>query len=277
MRKTIIYILVMVLILTRPTFAGETFFVDDGSVIHTDDYKPLNEYVSEVRTALVNKLPEFTVFYTTQVYPTDETVKADIEDLRKLAYRPTGSPREGDYLLSELKTIRFSTRAAEYKGIYYIALSFFPEYKTTPMDETAITIFVNKWLRENQITFLSDREKVKRIYTWLRDNVKYDYSLDRMSVLDACNGCAVCNGYALLMQRLCLESGVNCRIITGEIDNEVHAWCAVQIGDKWYYSDPTWAKAGSYYLFLKGKDKRTEDPGETRDFSEVQVPHQKIK
>ena len=49
---------------------------------------------------------------------------------------------------------------------------------------------------------------------------------------------AVCQGFATLFYRLCLELGVDCRVIVGYTD-ERHAWNIVRLEGIYYNADPT--------------------------------------
>ena len=53
------------------------------------------------------------------------------------------------------------------------------------------------------------------------------------------DGTAVCQGYATLMYRMLLEVGVDCRVVTGYVDGEGHAWNIVKLGDLYYNIDAT--------------------------------------
>ena len=58
------------------------------------------------------------------------------------------------------------------------------------------------------------------------------------------NKTAVCQGYAGLLYRLCLEMGISCRMITGTGNGGAHAWNIVALDGKYYNADSTW-DAGS--------------------------------
>jgi len=129
----------------------------------------------------------------------------------------------------------------------------------------------------------SDEEKVRSIFMWITNNIAYDYAqlhskqdmnikftyktqaeLDKKrkayyaayatKVLRNKKG--ICEGYAVLFQELCTESGIPCEIAVGRVSNNTnkiervrgkknfatnHAWDKVKISGTWYYVDPTWA------------------------------------
>lgn len=52
-------------------------------------------------------------------------------------------------------------------------------------------------------------------------------------------GVAVCEGYAEAFKILCDRAGIDCIIVTGELEGVGHAWNRVKIGCKWYDVDVT--------------------------------------
>lgn len=53
-------------------------------------------------------------------------------------------------------------------------------------------------------------------------------------------GQPVCEGYAKAFQLLCHELGLSCVTISGLAGGGGHTWTAVELGGKWFFSDPTW-------------------------------------
>jgi transglutaminase/protease-like cytokinesis protein 3 len=117
----------------------------------------------------------------------------------------------------------------------------------------------------------SDVEKFRAIYKWICNNIEYDYSLylenkqnkQKLSSEEFIqwnknfnkrlfrelieHRRTVCTGYAFLLREMCSYVGINCVMIDGygktstpsKLPN--HTWNAVQLNDKWYLCDPTWA------------------------------------
>lgn len=75
-------------------------------------------------------------------------------------------------------------------------------------------------------------------------------------------GNAVCQGYATLFYRLCLEAGLDARLIAGTVDGDPHGWNIVKLGKFYYYVDTTWDDGDIISLgyFLKGT---SDFPGHT--------------
>lgn len=119
---------------------------------------------------------------------------------------------------------------------------------------------------------LSELQKVYKIYDWIANNVSYDYeNLNNTSVKTKyaaygalIDGKAVCQGFANLFYRMCLDNGIDCRIVTGKANGGDHAWNIVKVGESYYYADVTWdckviedtangrqAKPGTLFYFLR--------------------------
>jgi len=120
--------------------------------------------------------------------------------------------------------------------------------------------------------------KIKKIYDYVISHVTYDYanlnnSEDQLKYTAygaLINGTAVCQGYANLFYRLCLEAGIDCRIISGTGGGLPHVWNIVRVGDAYYNVDATWdATLNSHCFFLKSdqgflRHVRDGDDGDDR-------------
>lgn len=120
----------------------------------------------------------------------------------------------------------------------------------------------------------SELELTRFYFVWLAQNIVYDTiefeatkrNLAKQSYDSVFqNRKAICRGYADLLAILCQKSGIDARTISGYTKtigqkpnlNEVHAWNAIKIQDKWHLFDVTWA---SNYLERSGKlDYRFND------------------
>ena len=115
--------------------------------------------------------------------------------------------------------------------------------------------FINK-------TFITDHERLRAIFIWITNNIEYSYShlhADEESVFRTKK--AVCNGYSNLLKKLCHNSNIKCRVVTGwakdynglldttNQDNR-HAWNIVSLNNDDYLIDATWA-AGAYEMQKK--------------------------
>lgn len=125
--------------------------------------------------------------------------------------------------------------------------------------------------------FKTETDKVRAVFFWIADNVKYDpkedgkfgfeYS-DRAEYLEKekkhnnklserviSKGVAVCEGYSVLFTKVCTDLGIKSRVVEGASKTTVkdigkrfysdHAWNIVEIDGSSYLVDVTWG-AGSY-------------------------------
>lgn len=119
-------------------------------------------------------------------------------------------------------------------------------------------------------TSLTDEQKICKIYTWIVNNISYDYdnlnddsNFTKYTAYGALHDSkAVCQGFAVLFYRMCMDNGIDCRIVTGTANGGPHAWNIVNVNEKYYYLDATWdckvladdsysGKAGTYFYFLR--------------------------
>ncbi len=125
--------------------------------------------------------------------------------------------------------------------------------------------------------FHSEEEKVRAIYTWIIQNVAYEpdeykkfnfnfknyrernqkeeKTRKKVILRTLQEGIAVCEGYAMLFERLCELQGINNYLVRGDIKTHFddigrpfrksHMWNVAYIDGKPYLFDPTWG-AGKY-------------------------------
>ncbi|MBW6410062.1 transglutaminase-like domain-containing protein [Clostridium weizhouense] len=110
----------------------------------------------------------------------------------------------------------------------------------------------------------TDREKAKKLYSWIGSNITYDYDKANkvLNSQDVKNSGAIsayqekrgiCFDYACLYVAMSRAVGLNIRLITGEAYNGEsyvsHAWNEVYLKDenKWIKVDPTFYNAGNYF------------------------------
>jgi transglutaminase/protease-like cytokinesis protein 3 len=127
--------------------------------------------------------------------------------------------------------------------------------------------------------YTTETEKVRSIFKWITEYIAYDtkgyYNLnniykglyDRSRSLDSATAfknyndnivqkvlrekVAICDGYSRLFKMLCDYAGIKSEIVTGyvrwysdqigEQTKRIHAWNAVQIDNRWFLLDATWA------------------------------------
>lgn len=88
---------------------------------------------------------------------------------------------------------------------------------------------------------MSQSEKELAIHDWIVNNTKYDqtYTIyDPYNTLIKHTG--VCQGYALLAQKMFTAAGIKSTIVGGTAGGQDHAWNMVYIDSKWRHVDCTW-------------------------------------
>lgn len=82
-----------------------------------------------------------------------------------------------------------------------------------------------------------DKEAADQLIKYGEVDEKYYNSFNAYGAL--IEGIAVCEGYSEAFKLLCDRAGIDCIIVTGELDGVGHAWNRVRINDKWYDVDVT--------------------------------------
>lgn len=178
----------------------------------------------------------------------------------------TGAPKEGDTLMWQWNTMNcYDAQYISYStGKWYYKLPYNITYYTTAEQEAAVDTAVAALKAEIFTDDMNDFETVKAAYDWICENVRYDYTnlnnsaykLKYSAYAALIDRTAVCQGYALLMYRLMLEQGIDCRLIPGD-GGGAHAWNIVELDDVYYNLDATWDEGRSpenYLWFLLNQE-----------------------
>lgn len=216
-------------------------------------------------------------------YTSQETLQDDavdmIYDVLSTAMVHTGNPTEGDYILWQYAGFEASLTDAYYDSTtLYMTLTFTMTYHANAAQEAEVNTAVTKLLGELNVAGKDDYTKLKAIYDYITSNVTYDevnknnadYKLKHSAYAALINKTAVCQGYAVLLYRLALELGVDCRLIPGNGNGEAHGWNIAKVGNQYYNLDSTWDAGltpAQYQCFLVGSKNfanhvRWDKPGE---------------
>ena len=220
------------------------------------------EVIAVLREGLVNREENPTAtLVTTTAYHAQAGFLTGIQDR---LFDHTGTPTEGDYLRRD---IGYSEISMGYSGItqdgattwtYTFVLGNI-KYFTTASQEQEMDREVSRVLSSLNLAGKSQKGKIDAIYDYLIHNVKYvsDEELaDDSNVIKYSSYAAlvqhnaVCQGFAGAFYRLCLESGIDSRIVSSDRMN--HAWNIVELDGSYYHLDATWdinwPNAPKYYL-----------------------------
>lgn len=235
--------------------------IDETKNSTTETYdSSLTALGNRIREQLVSHKESIVVGYKTQETPSQELIKQVMDE----ALKYTGNPKEGDYILFQIGGYNGTISQVISEGDWYnLTITFAITYYTTAQHEEAVDNFVDDWKKTFESSSSSNYEKIRTTYDYICKNVKYDYNnmndesylLKHTAYAAAINNTAVCQGYSLLLYRLLLEQGIDCRIINGTANEELHTWNSVLLEGNYYYLDATWdAGKVTYDYFLKGKN-----------------------
>lgn len=246
---------------------------------HYDVRKDLSIYfgnadsvIQTVREAFVSRSPRITIEYTSGGDNMDD-IPALVNEIVTFAMSETDDPREGDYLYHHYGGYELEySRTDLADGRYSYSITLIPDYYTTAEQEDQVTERIGEIIRELGAGDMTDLEKVRAVYEYICENVKYDrvhaknehYHLKTTAYAALFHKTAVCQGYSVLMYRLLRELGIDCRVITGtavgENSSEYHAWNIVRLGGTYYNVDITWDRqTETHDYFLRGDDSFSAD------------------
>ncbi|TXC81670.1 transglutaminase domain-containing protein [Luteibaculum oceani] len=142
--------------------------------------------------------------------------------------------------------------------------------------------------------FKSEREKVRALYTWVINNIEYDYEKTQKGKVTFFNGPenvlkeqkAVCTGYVFLLGALLSEVDIEWEEVQGYTNSgapyfipsivlDDHAWIAIKINGKWELADPTW-DAGYIGSLYKEKEPDPVDKQE-KYIKRIEEQNKKLK
>lgn len=241
------------------------------------------EVIEALREGLVNREenPRATLV-TTRAYHEETELQTDIQDS---LFDHTGAPKEGDYLRRDIgySKITMGISGTTQDGVTTWTYTFIltdVNYFTTAAQEREMDQEVSRVLSSLNLNGKSQKEKIDAIYNYLIRNVKYvsDAELaDESNVIKYSSYAAlvqhnaVCQGFAGAFYRLCLESGIDSRIVSSDAMN--HAWNIVELDGSYYHLDATWdinwPDAPKYYLRGTTYWKAEHRSSTTGDISEL--------
>ena len=223
----------------------------------TDSYVSVETAASQLRAGMVSHRSSVTV----NVRSTNSNYSDVAVNVFHTALEHTGNPKEGDYLGWQWDGLRYSTSRTYSGGYYYYDFTYYIEYYTTAAQETEMDRVFQNLMNSLDLSDEDEYHKVKGIYDWICANVTYDYEnlydnsygLKYTAYAALVNRTAVCQGYALLLYRMALTLGIDCRLIAS-VD---HGYNIVKLGDLYYYLDSTWDAGlapSRYNYFLRNED-----------------------
>ena len=185
---------------------------------------------SETIKQLLRLWKRFSAF--SNISATQEEFNALCRDLYEVVITHTQEPDEGDYIRWHLSGYTASGTLAPVDGGYNIDIAYSVEYHSNTEQEAAVDAAVEALLSQLNLSGKSDYEKVKAVYDYICENVRYDKTssgtLKHTAYAALINKTSVCQGYASLLYRLLLELDVDTRVISGIGNGGAHGWNAAR-------------------------------------------------
>ena len=240
-------------------------------------YQTKEECSDALRRVLKSRAPSAIVALVVPEWDPD-AVEALCQDIVDQAFAHTGIPTEGDYLLFHYRTWDVNASIAYATNGFRVTFAFTFTYLDNAEQEAVVDEAVKIFVAQNIRDGMSDYEKAAAIHSFIAKEVEYDYDhlnddgylLKHSAYAAMIDRKAVCQGIALLCYRLCLETGLDARCISGDGAGNRHAWNIVGIDGLYYNVDCTWdinyKEHQSWRWFLLGEDNFSNaSPSHTRD------------
>lgn len=222
-------------------------------VSYSSDSSVYEEKVLEMRSHFLNRDKEFTIEFPSEIC-------SGFDDLRLVisaAVTENGNPVGGDYLRKTCKSMNYTS----YAGIDSTIVEMTVNYDTTAEQEAELSEKIGEIIDSLDFGSGSDYEKAEAIYDYIENNVEYADSFDDRQVFTAygaaVNGVAVCQGYSLLLHRMLMEAGINCRLLPGTAAGGAHLWNMAEIDGIYYFMDVTFDSTVGLeekLFFLRGSE-----------------------
>ncbi|MBR2294769.1 MAG: hypothetical protein IJ869_03300 [Clostridiales bacterium] len=222
----------------------------------------LEEAGAFMREQMVNRETSFTLRVDYELYNTDGV---NFVDIFHEAVKHTGVPGEGDNLDCTFGGANASSKVYYSDDLDGFVLELYctVSYYTTKSQEDTFTKAANNLISSLNLSGKSDYEKIFAVYSWMTENIDYDYDhyqsnedydLQYTAYAALVDRTCVCQGYANLFYYLMLKLGIDCRVVAGGN----HAFNIVALKGKYYYVDSTWDEDGlnsyGYKWFLTGSE-----------------------
>ena len=207
-------------------------------------YDTLEAAGAAVKRGLMRRQKDIAIRIRCDIYPTDEAWTNASKMIYAAAIRHTGAPTDGDYLRYEYGGVNCTGSAVGVgtKGPYYYEFNYAPLYFTNYAQEMVLDERINSILNILHTAGMSDEQKISAVYQYLCDNVNYREGGDTINFTAygaLVNGLASCQGISVALYRMCLELGVDARVVTSM--EMGHAWNIVRADGRHYYAlDATW-------------------------------------
>ena len=211
---------------------------------------------SALRRGLIQRQSEIGIRVKCKAPPTEELWRSFCEMILDEAFRHSGVPVEGDYLRFQYGGTGCvgSAFGPDASGDCYYEFIYAPLYFTSLEQENELSGRVGAVLGSLDPAGKGDEEKIRAVYRFLCDNVACDAGA--FTAYDALvRGRAASQGVAVAFYRLCLELGLDARVVTSVETN--CAWNIVRVDGQRYFALDAAGDAGrapdEWSCYLRGR------------------------
>lgn len=126
-------------------------------------------------------------------------------------------------------------------------------YLSTKEQEDYVTSQAAKIVSEVVLPKMTEQQKAKVLHDYVTNLLNYDNSMQQRSAYSALTSkTVVCQGYAMLLNKLYEKAGLESIVVAGGITGRgLHAWNLVNLDGNWYHVDATsddWSQNKFYML-----------------------------
>ena len=216
------------------TLPVQTTSVIDGQTIQSEiKYPEAIQSVETLADAIYYHLSQFETDFTIKYAGNTQNLSTIIEEASTLASRRDPFI-EGHLSMREI-TYTYTRSSAK--------IDVSQQYLTTAEQAASVDATVDEILARNNAHSLSDFDKIKFVNDYIVQNTVYSTNTinsPHSAYTVLAEGKAVCQGYALLAQKMLTKLGIESLYVVGEADGIGHAWNLVKLNGNWYHIDTTW-------------------------------------
>ena len=216
------------------TLPVQTTSVIDGETVQSEiNYPSAVQSVETLADAMYYHLSQFETDFTIQYNGNTQNLSAMLEEASLLASKRDPFI-EGHLSMREI-TYTYTRSSAK--------IDVKQQYLITAAQVASVDATVDEILIKNNAHSLSDFDKIKFVNDYIVQNTVYStetiHSAHSAYTVLA-EGKAVCQGYALLAQKMLTKLGIESLYVVGEAGGVGHAWNLVKLNGGWYHIDMTW-------------------------------------
>ena len=216
------------------TLPVQTTSVIDGETVQSEiNYPSAVQSVETLADAMYYHLSQFETDFTIQYNGNTQNLSAMLEEASLLASKRDPFI-EGHLSMREI-TYTYTRSSAK--------IDVKQQYLITAAQVASVDATVDEILIKNNAHSLSDFDKIKFVNDYIVQNTVYSTETvhsPHSAYTVLAEGKAVCQGYALLAQKMLTKLGIESLYVVGEAGGVGHAWNLVKLNGGWYHIDMTW-------------------------------------